>query len=91
MKKWLKCVLSTAQRCTHKKHELYFLVAGQRRYFVGHTIYDAYPGNLVIIPKTELHKTTSSTAKGYDRYVVYFSDEDVTDLQQSQKSAIEWG
>ncbi len=68
---------------THTQHELYFLVAGQRRYFLGHTIYDVYPGNLVIIPKTELHKTTSSTAKGYDRYVVYFSDEDVTDLQKS--------
>lgn len=65
---------------THPRHELYFLISGQRRYFIGHTIYDVYPGNLVIIPKTELHRTTSPTGKGYDRYVVYYSDEDVRDL-----------
>ena len=65
---------------THPMHELYFLVSGQRRYFLGHTIYDVYPGNLVIIPGTHLHKTTSPTGMGYDRYVVYFTDEDVQDL-----------
>lgn len=65
---------------THPMHELYFLVSGQRRYFLGHSIYDVYPGNLVIIPRTHLHKTSSPTGKGYDRYVVYFHDEDVQDL-----------
>ena len=64
----------------HAKHELYFLLSGHRRYFIGHTIYDVYPGNLIIIPKTELHQTTSPGRSGYDRYVVYFSDEDILPL-----------
>jgi len=64
----------------HQAHELYFLVSGQRRYFIGHTIFDVYPGNLVIIPRTELHRTTSPGVKDYDRYVLYFSDKEVGDL-----------
>ena len=64
----------------HQQHELYFLLSGHRRYFIGHTIYDVYPGNLIIIPKTELHQTTSPGRTGYERYVVYFSDEDVQPL-----------
>lgn len=64
----------------HQNHELYYLVSGQRRYFIGHTIFDVYPGNLVIIPRTELHRTTSPGTKGYDRYVIYFSDKEMGDL-----------
>lgn len=62
----------------HEAHELYFLISGQRRYFVGHTIYDVVPGNLVLIPKSVLHRTTSINQRGYDRFVVNFSDEDIS-------------
>ena len=55
----------------HDFHELYFLLSGQRRYFIGHKIYDVSPGNLVIIPHTELHRTTSTGMAGYDRYVLF--------------------
>lgn len=58
----------------HAYHELYFLLSGQRRYFVGHTIYDVAPGNLVLIPKTQLHRTIALGHAGYDRYLVYFPD-----------------
>ena len=58
----------------HPQHELYFLNSGQRRYFVGHTIYDVAPGNLVIVPRTQLHRTTTPSRKGYDRYLVFFSE-----------------
>ena len=67
----------------HQRHELYFLISGQRRYFIGHTIYDVFPGNLVIIPKTELHRTTSPGRIGYERYVVYFTNKDVQPLIDS--------
>lgn len=61
---------------SHSSHEVYFLITGQRRYFIGHTIYDVAPGNLVFIPKTQLHRTTTPGEKGYDRYVINFYDED---------------
>ena len=55
----------------HDFHEFYFLISGQRRYFIGHNIYDVSPGNLVIIPHTELHRTTSTGTSGYARYVLF--------------------
>ena len=58
----------------HVFYELYFLVSGQRRYLMQHTVFDVEPGNLLIIPKMHLHRATSATQTGYDRYVLYFSD-----------------
>lgn len=60
---------------SHQDHELYFLISGQRRYFLGHTIYDVSPGNAVFIPRTLLHRTVTLGPKGFDRYVVNFSHE----------------
>lgn len=63
---------SMATMHAHKSHELYFLVSGRRRYFVGHSIYDVEPGNLVLIPKGMLHRTTTPGRAGYERYVINF-------------------
>ena len=60
----------------HPYHELYFLLSGRRRYFIRHTIYDVVPGNLVFIPKEYLHRTVTFGNNGFDRYVVYFSEQD---------------
>lgn len=59
----------------HDDYELFFLLSGQRRYFIGHTIYDIAPGNAIFIPRTVLHRTVSLGAKGFDRYVLTFSQE----------------
>lgn len=67
----------------HSFHELYFLLSGKRRYFVGHKIFDVSPGNLVIIPQTVLHRTTSVNKQGYERYVVYFQERYIRELIQS--------
>ena len=57
---------------SHKSHELYFLISGRRRYFVGHSIYDLMPGNLVLIPSGMLHRTIAPGRTGYERFVVNF-------------------
>ena len=67
----------------HSFHELYFLLSGKRRYFVGHKIFDVSPGNLVIIPQTVLHRTNSINKQGYERYVVYFQESFIDELIQS--------
>lgn len=73
-----RCEAGNGQSMTsmhaHSSHELYFLISGQRRYCVGHTIYDVAPGNLVFIPRTQLHRTTMLGDKGYDRYALYFDE-----------------
>ena len=67
----------------HTCYELYFLISGERRYFIGHTIYDVTPGNVVLIPRNELHQTTALHNKGYDRYVLYFYEESIRELLHS--------
>ena len=65
---------------SHSYHELYFLLSGERRYFVGHEIYDVEPGDLVLIPGDTLHRTTSPAKRGYERYVLYFNEDDISDF-----------
>ncbi len=70
-----KTASSMSAMHAHDTHELYFLLSGKRRYFVGHTIYDVSPGNLVLIPRTRLHRTTAPGQSGYARFVLNFSEE----------------
>lgn len=67
----------------HDFYELYFLVSGNRRYLMGHTVYDVAPGDMVFVPKKQLHRTTSADKTGYDRYVLYFSDRQAGALSAS--------
>ena len=61
---------------SHPHCELFFLLSGHRRYFVGHTIYQVEPGDLVIIPPTQLHRTTQTDATDYKRYLLNFYAQD---------------
>ena len=58
----------------HDFHELYILSAGSRRYFIGHSIFDVAPGNLVFVPKGCLHRTTAPNGKGFERYLLSFCE-----------------
>lgn len=64
----------------HDSHELYFLLSGHRRYFVGDTIYDVDAGELVLIPKGQLHRTVATG--NFQRYVLYVSLEDCESFSQ---------
>lgn len=66
----------------HNTYELYFLLSGTRRYFVGHSIFNVSPGDLMIVPRYELHRTARHTQENYDRILIYFSDEFVTSFYQ---------
>ncbi|MBE7036178.1 MAG: helix-turn-helix domain-containing protein [Ruminococcaceae bacterium] len=85
-----KVVWDMAGSHWHNTHELYFLLSGTRRYFVGHSIYNVSPGDLVIVPRNELHRTACHTQEHYDRIVVYFTDEfAATFYQQVGREAFE--
>ena len=68
---------------SHGHHELYFLLSGKRRYFVGHKIFSVSPGNLVIIPENELHRTGAMGGMGYERYVTYFTSDTLDDIAET--------
>ena len=69
---------SMATTHVHDTHEMYLLISGQRRYMIGHTIYDLAPGNLVFVPASLLHRTSALGDRGYDRYVINFSQDLLT-------------
>lgn len=68
--------LSKTDTHSHNYHEICLLLSGQRRYFIKHTIYDVMPGNLVLIPKNQLHRSMIVGSKFHSRYNLWFEESD---------------
>ncbi len=58
----------------HPYYEFYYLLSGTRRIFINDTIYSVKKGDLIIIPKGELHRTTYIGGETHERIVMVFSD-----------------
>jgi len=59
----------------HGYYELYYLLAGERHYFIRDRSYRIRAGDLVFIDKRELHKTAPAGGEAaHERLVVYFFD-----------------
>ncbi len=56
----------------HNSYELYYLVSGERYYFIKDKCYKINKGNLVFINTYDVHYTSSSSTSGYERYVINF-------------------
>ena len=56
----------------HNTFELYYLVNGEREYFLENKFYKVLQGDIVLIPSNVLHRTAG---KGASRILVYFSRE----------------
>lgn len=84
---WIEKTQSTLAVDMPKEHihsacELYFLLSGERRYFIDGEIYNVAPGNLVVVPGNAIHKTLAFNQKGYERYVLYFAEESLADVRR---------
>lgn len=71
------------QMHTHNRHEVYLLLSGTRRYLIRDGIYDVHAGELVIVPKNELHRTVAQQGSGFERYLVYFSDAETAPVRKA--------
>lgn len=56
----------------HKYYEIYFLLKGNRRYFIDDGIYNLSKGDVALIEPDLLHKTVSVDDKPYTRMLIYF-------------------
>lgn len=65
----------------HPYYELYYLVSGQCRVFLSHTIYYLFPGDLILIPPAILHKTLYETNCEAERITVSFTPEFIRDFE----------
>lgn len=60
----------------HSFYEIYYLVAGERNYFVENTNYHIHAGTLVFIPSNRIHKTyfPPEESAGHERILIEFGE-----------------
>ena len=68
-----KYTLKTPQTCMHYHHayELYYVIDGEREYFIGEKFFKVKKGDLVWVPKDMLHRTDG---RGATRFLLFFKD-----------------
>lgn len=67
----------------HKEYEIYFLLNGTRRFIIEDSLYNIKGGDIVILPKGVLHRTSYLNSMSHERYNVIFSAEYFSDLTDS--------
>ncbi|WP_019637365.1 helix-turn-helix transcriptional regulator [Paenibacillus fonticola] len=58
----------------HESYEIYYLLAGERYYYVNDRIYALQVGDLLFINKNQLHRTTSKGRSNHERILINFED-----------------
>lgn len=56
----------------HDEYEIYYLVSGERYYFIENQIYHIKKGNLVLIDRNQVHKTIQYGSFHHERIAVIF-------------------
>lgn len=70
----------------HDDYEVYYLLSGQRRYFISNRIYTIEKGDLVLIPKYTLHRTLRGEGTYHQRLVFNFTDLFLAESWSSQST-----
>jgi YesN/AraC family two-component response regulator len=58
----------------HDYYEIYYMLSGERIYFIRDRSYSVEQGDLVFITKHELHKTMHSGDAAHERVIIHFDD-----------------
>ncbi|MBE1445404.1 helix-turn-helix domain-containing protein [Paenibacillus sp. OAS669] len=68
----------------HNFYEIYYLLAGERRYYIEDRTFLVKKGSLVFINKNQLHKTMEGSHPEHERVVLYFTDAFIKPFLQEQ-------
>ena len=78
----------------HNYYEFYFLLSGRRKFFLNNKLYHVHAGDLMVIPKGEIHRTTYFPEDveqsgdmmyglhDHERYALLFDDEMIAQLKK---------
>ena len=59
----------------HDCYEIYYMIEGNRRYFINEKIFDVRTGDVIVIPEQTIHKVTKcpnrKSGEMHSRYVIY--------------------
>ncbi|WP_058302672.1 AraC family transcriptional regulator [Gorillibacterium timonense] len=72
----------------HEAYELYYLVSGERYFFIKDRTYHLHKGDLVLIPTHVLHKTSSARKDGHERILINFRWEALNGLLPEYEAQI---
>ncbi|MFZ5988747.1 MAG: AraC family transcriptional regulator [Bacillota bacterium] len=64
---------SMPEKHFHDKYEIYYLVSGERHYFIKDRVFLIKKGHLVFVNEGEMHKTTDAGAPDHQRILLYFT------------------
>lgn len=70
------------------KYEIYYLLSGERNYFVEDRVIGTKTGDLVIINKQEWHHTADRGKPGHERLLLNFTDDFVLLSKENEKLAL---
>ncbi|NRY59488.1 AraC family transcriptional regulator [Clostridium beijerinckii] len=67
----------------HEDYEIFYLIQGERKYFINDTIYKISEGNLVLVNVNEIHKTSDFSDHSHERIVVNFTPAFLAEFSQN--------
>ncbi len=71
-----KTAYAMSKRHIHKEYEMYYLIQGERYYFIDSKIYHITPGSLVLVPSGTLHRTSEAESTGgHERMLLILNEE----------------
>lgn len=65
---------------THDEYEIYYLISGERSYFIENQLYHVQAGNLVFINKNTIHMTRQAGNSYHERIVIELKDEPLSSV-----------
>lgn len=72
----------------HDHYEVYYLLEGSRTYFIDNRQYSVQAGDVVLISKRILHKTTIRETGAHSRLTLYFTDDYIPEVLRKNVSAL---
>nr|WP_150275143.1 AraC family transcriptional regulator [Paenibacillus tepidiphilus] len=72
----------------HDTYEIYYLLAGERNYYVNNLVYALRKGDLLFINRNELHRTTAKGNVRHERILINFGREFLAGLMASLPLAL---
>lgn len=66
----------------HTFYEIYYLTNGKRKCFIEDSLYNMDKGDIMLIQKDTLHRTTYVLSETHERYAIYYDDTHISDLYQ---------
>lgn len=64
----------------HNEYEIYYLLSGERYYFIEKQIHHVKKGSLVFIDRNQIHKTVAANTNYHDRILIIISESEIGPL-----------